>query len=58
MPARVDYLTNMVFHLPDHSSQAYDSEARFTQKTSLPTPNLRWVHGHTHTHPSPSYDIQ
>ena len=34
--SRVDHPTNTVFHLPDHSSQSYDSEARFTQKTSLP----------------------
>ena len=36
MPARVDYPTNTVFHLPDHGSQSYDSDARFNQKTSLP----------------------
>ena len=45
MPARVDYPTNMIFHLPDHSSQSYWSEARFTQKPSVSHSLLR----HTHT---------
>lgn len=35
VPARVDNPTDVVFPLPDHSSQSYRTEARFTQ-ISLP----------------------